>query len=349
MKNIKIDSLLIGDNSPCKIIAEIGNAHDGSLGIAHSYIDAATEIGLDAIKFQTHIANAESTFDEQFRVNFSYEDSTRYDYWKRMEFTKEQWKGLAEHAANNNILFLSSAFSIEAVDLLANIGMPAWKVGSGEIASLDLIEAMCDAGGPILLSTGLCNIKELDSIIEIIKKKGNDFCIFQCTSKYPSSYKDIGLNVINELKNRYNCPVGLSDHSGKVFPSIFAISNESNLIETHMVFDKNSFGPDSKASLTPEELKLIVEARDAYYIMKKNPIDKNVISEDIINMKRLFGKSIATNINLTKGTILDKNVLVMKKPSTGIKIDDLDLLVGRRLKRDVSMGRLLSWDDIENE
>ena len=142
MKNFNIDNHIIGDNHIPYIIAEVGQAHDGSLGMAHSYIDTASDIGINAIKFQTHIADEESTLDEPFRVKFSLQDNTRYDYWKRMEFTKEQWVGLYEHAKQKNIDFLSSPFSISALELLNNFNLPVWKVGSGEFKSKELLNAM---------------------------------------------------------------------------------------------------------------------------------------------------------------------------------------------------------------
>jgi N,N'-diacetyllegionaminate synthase len=145
------------DNSdpPCLIIGEVAQMHDGSLGTAHAYIDAVAGAGADGVKFQTHIAAAESTPGEPWRVKFSPQDSTRYQYWKRMEFSEEQWRGLAEHARDRGLIFLSSAFSAEAVELLERLGMAAWKVGAGEVSNLPLIERMARTGRPVLLSSGM--------------------------------------------------------------------------------------------------------------------------------------------------------------------------------------------------
>src|SRR5262245_53870527 len=135
------------------LIAEVAQAHDGSLGFAHAFIEIAAEAGFDAVKFQTHIADAESTRDEPFRLAFSYEDASRFDYWRRMEFTASQWQGLYEHARERDLIFLSSCFSIDAVKLMREIGMPAWKVGSGELQSDALLDAMALDRKPVLLST----------------------------------------------------------------------------------------------------------------------------------------------------------------------------------------------------
>src|SRR5688572_22971563 len=169
---IEIAGRPVGPGAPCLIVAEVAQAHDGSLGAAHAYIDAVARTGADGIKFQTHIADAESTPDEQFRVRFSRRDKTRYDYWKRMEFSAEEWRGLSEHAKERGLLFLSSAFSLEAVDLLDDLGMVAWKVGSGEVTTTPLLERMAKTGRPVLLSSGMSSWEELDRAVEIVRGAG---------------------------------------------------------------------------------------------------------------------------------------------------------------------------------
>ena len=231
----------IGNKNPCFIIAEIAQAHEGSLGLAHSYIDAVANAGADAIKFQTHIAEAESTKEDQFRVNFSYEDKNRYDYWKRMEFTLEQWFELKKHCNELNLVFLSSPFSIEAVNLLEKIDIHAWKIGSGEINNPVLLEMILDTNKPILLSTGMSDWNEIDASIGKLVDDKIDCAIFQCTSKYPTEIEEVGLNVMKEMKEKYNIPTGLSDHSGRTSSAIAAIAKDANLLEVHVVFDKAMF------------------------------------------------------------------------------------------------------------
>ena len=150
----------------CLIIGEIAQTHDGSLGTAHAYIDAVANAGADAIKFQTHIAAAESTPGEPWRVKFSRQDATRFEYWRRMEFSQEQWHGLAAHARERGLLFLSSAFSPEAVDLLERVGVPGWKVGAGEVSNLPLLEKMARTGKPVILSSGMSDWAELDAAVQ---------------------------------------------------------------------------------------------------------------------------------------------------------------------------------------
>ena len=211
---------ILTTESQSLIIAEIGQNHDGSLGMAHSYIDACADIGVNAIKFQTHIASEESSYDDQFRINFSFEDNSRYEYWKRMEFTKEQWLGLKKHADMRNISFLSTPFSVAAVRLLVEIGIEGWKIGSGDTSKNGIFENVIQTKLPLILSTGMSNWSEIDKLVNILKNECTDFCLMQCTSKYPTSLDEVGINVLGQLRRKYSCRVGLSDHSGSVSPSL---------------------------------------------------------------------------------------------------------------------------------
>lgn len=347
-KTIKIAGREIGNENPCFIIAEVAQAHDGSLGTAHAYIDAAAAVGVDAIKFQTHIALAESTLDEKFRVKFSQQDSTRFDYWQRMEFSQEQWAGIAKHCKDVGIIFLSSAFSSEAVELLSNIDMPAWKIGSGEVKTYSLLEQMINAGGPILLSSGMSSYDDLKQTTTFIEQKGSDYALFQCTSKYPVPLSEVGLNVIDEMKQYFNVPVGLSDHSASIYPSLAAMARRANLIEAHIVFDRRMFGPDTPASLTVEEFKLLTDARDAFHEMLSKPVDKDQFSKKFDDMRELFGKSIAPIRDLTAGLVLTRDMLTLKKPGSGIAESNLNKVIGQRLKNNVDARRLLKWEDLDD-
>ncbi len=209
--------------SRCAVVAEIAQAHDGSLGFAHAMIDAAAEAGVDAVKFQTHIADAESTPGEPWRVKFSPQDATRYDYWKRMEFTEAQWAGLKRHAEERGLLFLSSPFSMEAVDLLRRIGgVAAWKVASGEITNWPMLKTMTQDGVPILLSTGMSDFDEISATVNMLRGLGAEVCVMQCTSAYPTPPEKAGINVMQEYARRFGTAVGYSDHSATIFPGLIA-------------------------------------------------------------------------------------------------------------------------------
>lgn len=346
--HIEIAGRSIGPGQKSFVIAEVAQAHDGSLGYAHSFIDAAADAGADAIKFQTHIASAESTKDEKFRVPLSGQDETRYAYWRRMEFTPEQWAGLASHAIEKGLIFLSSAFSVEAVELLTKINMPAWKLGSGEFKSHDLLESMMRSKKPVLFSTGMSRYEEVSNVVNVFQDKSVPYSLFQCTSHYPTALEDVGLNVLEQYRQRYNCPVGLSDHTGSVFPSLAAMAQKADMIEVHVTFDRAMYGPDVPASLTFSELSHVCAARDAFDIMARHAVDKDVMATKMKDMRDFFTKSIALKGDLKKGTVLQEDMLLPKKPGTGIPYTEKSKVIGATLKVDVASDRLLRWEDIEN-
>jgi N-acetylneuraminate synthase len=330
---MKLGALEVGGAAPCRVVAEIGQAHDGSLGTAHAYIDAVAAAGADAIKFQTHIADAESTPSEPFRVKFSKQDSTRYEYWKRMEFTKPQWAGLAEHAKDKGLVFMSSAFSMQAVELLEELHVPAWKVGAGEVTNLPMLRRMAKSG-PVILSSGMSKWSELDAAVDAIRKVGSEVAVLQCTTAYPCPPEKLGLNVIAELRERYRCPVGLSDHSGVIYSGIAAAALGADLLEVHVVFSKECFGPDTPASITTQELHRLTEG--VRFVKRAlAPIDKEAMATELEDLRKLFTKSIVAIRDLPAGHRLTEADLSLKKPGTGLPANRLDDVIGRKLKRSI--------------
>jgi len=346
---IKIKGRKIGEGQPVFIIGEIAQAHDGSLGTAHAYIDAVASTGADAVKFQTHIAEAESSLREQWRVNFSYQDKTRFDYWKRMEFTREQWKGLKRHAEEKGLIFLSSPFSSEAVGLLERIGISAWKVASGEVNNRFILNHIARTRLPVLLSSGMSDLKEIDNAVGILNKEKIDFAVLQCTSMYPCPPEKAGINLISFFKERYGCPIGLSDHTGKIYSALAAVAVGASIIEAHIVLSRECFGPDVSSSLTTAEFKDMVEG--AAYIRKmfSNPVDKDLSYKDTLKVKKLFNKSIVYNKSLHKGEVLKESHLASVKPGTGITPDKIENYIGKTMAKDVSKGDLLKTEDLEDK
>jgi N,N'-diacetyllegionaminate synthase len=336
----------VGGGAPPFVIAEVAQAHDGSLGLAHAFVDAVADAGADAVKFQTHIASAESTPAEPFRVAFSRQDESRYEYWRRMEFTEQQWVGLARHAAERGLVFLSSPFSCEAVALLERVGVPAWKVGSGEVSNAALLTAMAATGKPVLLSSGMSPLEELDAAADTLRDRVA-FAVLQCTSEYPSPPERVGLNLIGELRARFGVPVGLSDHSGTIFPSLAAVALGADVLEIHVTLSREMFGPDVPASITTTELRQLVDGVGFLHAALTHPVDKNAAAEGFAEMRRLFTKSVVSTRDLQHGDVLAAADLAMKKPGTGLPAERLPDLVGRRLVRDVAADTLLQMEDVE--
>jgi N-acetylneuraminate synthase len=328
------------------LIAEIAQAHDGSLGILHSYIDAVAKTGVQAIKFQMHIAKAESSIHEPFRVKFSKEDATRFDYWKRMEFTLEQWKEIKLHCDEVGLDFICSPFSNLAVDWLEEVGVHAYKIGSGEVNNFLLLEKICQTGKPVIISSGMSSYEELDKTVDFLKSKNANFSILQCTTAYPTKPEQYGLNVILELKNRYNVPIGFSDHSAKTATGIAAVALGAEILEFHVVFHRAIFGPDAKASLTIEETAQLVEAVNEIYLAGQNPIDKNQ-NESFNELKSIFEKSLAINKDLPEGHIITFDDLESKKPKGfGISAIDFQKVLGRKLITKKSQWDFLNEEDL---
>jgi N-acetylneuraminate synthase len=331
----------------CLVIGEVALTHDGSLGLAHAFVDAIANAGADAVKFQTHIAAAESTPSEPFRVKFSRQDTTRYDYWKRMEFTEEGWRGLSEHARERGILFLSSPFSIQAVDLLERIGMPLWKIASGETSNTMLLDRIIETRKPVLLSTGMSPLDEIDNAVERVRARNTDVGVFQCTTAYPCPPEKIGLNLIPFYRERYGCWVGLSDHSATIYPGLAGAALGMDMLEVHVALSREMFGPDVIASVTTQELRQLVDGIRFIERMRAHPLDKDASAEETAPLRKLFTRSLVANVNLPAGTVLSREHVAIKKPGTGLPPDRLEDIIGRRLARPVTADQVLAAEDIE--
>jgi N,N'-diacetyllegionaminate synthase len=332
----------------CLIIGEVGIAHDGSLGTAHAFIDAIAAAGADAVKFQTHIAAAESTPSEPFRVKFSRQDATRYEFWQRLEFTEDEWQGLAEHAGDRGLLFLSSPFSLEAVDLLTRLDMRMWKFASGEIGNLPMLDRVIETGRPIILSSGMSDLSELDAAVARVKAAGLPLAVLQCTTAYPCPPDRIGLNLLSEFRERYGSFVGLSDHSGTIYPGLAGAALGMNVLEVHVTLSREMFGPDVKASVTTSELRQLVDGVRFIEAMRAHPVDKNTVARDMTPLRNIFTKSVVARRDLPAGTVLAESDLTAKKPGTGIPGVRLPELVGRRLRRAIALDELLRNDDVDD-
>lgn len=328
-------------------IAEIGQAHEGSLGILHSYIDALATTGVDAVKFQTHIAEAESSIHEPFRVRFSYEDQTRFDYWKRMSFTPEQWAGIKRHCEEVGLEFISSPFSQAAVDLLETLEVKRYKIGSGEVTNFLMLEKIARTGKPVILSSGMSSYEELDKAVEFIRGFGNDLTIVQCTTSYPTPPEKVGLNVIPELTSRYpNATIGLSEHTGKIYTGLAAVALGAKVLEFHAVFDRRMFGPDASSSLTIDKISELVKGVRFLETALSHPVDKSDNSA-YAELKSIFEKSLAVNKDLPPGHVLQFEDLEAKKPAGyGIPASEFRQVIGRRLAHDKQEYDFLNREDI---
>ncbi len=334
-----------GNKDEVLVIGEIAQAHDGSLGSAHAYIDAVADAGADVVKFQTHIASSESTLQEPWRVKFSYEDNLRYDYWKRMQFTEEQWKGLKEHAEERGLVFLSTPFSVDAAKMLDRLGMTIWKISSGEVSDPWLLEFILSTKKPIIFSTGMSTEADIDCYAENLVSHKARFALLQCTTNYPVVPEKVGLNVLELFLAKYPI-VGLSDHSGEMWPSLSAVTMGAKIIEVHVCLSKYDFGPDVPASLTQEKFAEMVRGIRYISKMKNNPVDKDTVSSELARSSRIFAKSVCAKVPISSGTTLTREMLALKKPANGIPAKEVESVIGRTVNRDFGIDEFIQYSDI---
>ena len=330
------------------IIAEIGLAHDGSLGQALAFIDAAAQSGAEIVKFQMHFGESESTRHETFRVPFSKQDKTRSDYWNRTSFSEEQWSLVKNYCASRGVLFTSSVFSLRALKLLFELKVDLIKIGSGDLLNEEFAEALADYNGLILLSTGLATYSDIESALRIYdsNRQRGKLVLMQCTSKYPTPLEESGVNEIKNLEEMFKIPFGYSDHTRGLSSAKISIVKGAKVIEKHVNFDLRMFGPDSSSSITFEELGDLVNFRNDFRLIN-SPYNKDEVSKELESVKKLFGRSIALKQDLKKGHILVKDDLTLKKPDGGeFGWKDLDKIIGRKLNNDLTSDVFLTHGDL---
>lgn len=326
-----------------KIIAEIGSVHDGSLGNALCLIDAAADCGADAVKFQTHIAEAETLPDAPMPPYF--EGEPRFQYFKRTGFSREEWKSLKAKCDEKKVLFLSSPFSEEAVDLLKSVEMEVYKIPSGEVTNIPLLEKIALLKKPVILSSGMSTWDELDQSVSLITKHHRHLTILQCTSEYPCPYERVGLNAMVEMKNRYGLPVGLSDHTLTPYAAFAAVTQGASIIEKHFTFSRRMYGSDARHSMEPDEFAMMVQGIRAIEIMLKSKVDKNSLG-NLASMKEIFEKSIIAKIHIPAGVKITREMLCMKKPGTGLQATRIGDVVGKKARRDIIKDSFITIDDL---
>lgn len=344
MRKIRIQDRVIGGGQPAFIVAEIGMNHNGSVGQAKCFIDAAAEAGTDAVKFQAHIAEAETLRNAPPPPYFS--EEPRFEYFKRTAFDKSQLVELKEYAESNDLIFICSPFSVPAVDLLESVNVAAYKIPSGEITNLPFLEYIARKGKPIIISSGMSNLPELEEAISLIRRFNQDIILMQCTSEYPCPYENVGLNLIQELTQRFGLPVGLSDHTLTIYTAVAAVALGTCVIEKHFTLSKKMYGPDAKFSLTPEEFKQMVEGIRAVETALSHPVDKNDI-ERFEYMRETFQKSIVSIVDIPKGTEIQEDMISIKKPGDGLPPRYLKDIIGKKTLRDIPRDNLIHREDID--
>lgn len=344
MKPIKLGDKSIGNRYDCFIIAEAGVNHNGSFNTAKKLIDAAKEVGADAVKFQTFktdsIVTKGAPKAEYQKVSDN--KSSQYEMIRKLELSADEFIELSDYSESKGIIFLSSPFDGKSVELLDRIGISAFKLGSGEITNLPLIKKVVNKGKPIILSTGMASLCEIEEALKIIKKKSINVILMYCVTNYPASASEIDLNIMKTLLNTFKVPVGFSDHTMGTEFSIAAVSLGACVIEKHFTLDRNLEGPDHKASLEPEEFKIMVNSiRNVEKGMGRG-IKK--LTKDELSIKKIARKSIMAGRDIEKGETLKEDMLTIKRPETGIYPKYIDIIIGKEVKKSIKKDEPIKWN-----
>jgi N,N'-diacetyllegionaminate synthase len=324
--------------------------HGGSIDCAKKLIDIALWAGADAVKFQIFNAEEIVTIEAEkaeYQKSTTCQEESQFDMIKKLELNKEEFCCLANYAREKGIIFLSTPFSANSADVLEEIGVPAYKIASGEITNFPLLEYIAKKGKPIILSTGMSNPEEIAEALQIIKNAGEDRVILlHCVTSYPTKIEDINLKAIETLRKEFNLPTGLSDHTLGITASIAAAAIGACMIEKHFTLDRNLPGPDHKASLEPIELKTLVESiRDVEKAIGNGTKMPTAEEEKI---KLVARRSLVAGIDIPEGSIITEDMIVIKRPGTGIPPKFIKEIAGKRAKNCISKDSLIRWDMIIN-
>jgi len=345
-KMIKIENRHIGENYPTFIIAEAGVNHNGSLELAKKLVDVAKEAGVDAVKFQTFkTEKIVSKFapKAEYQIKNTGNNESQYEMIKKLELTEEEFIELYKYTKEKGLIFLSTPFDFESADFLEDL-VPVYKISSTDLTNLPFLEYIAKKGKPIILSTGMATLGEIEEAVNTIKKYNEDIILLHCITNYPADFEELNLRAIKTLEEAFKLPVGYSDHSLGIYAPIAAVTLGAVVIEKHFTIDKNLPGPDHKASLNPEELKEMVKAIRLTEKALGDGIKRPTFSEEKI--KKVVRKSLVANVDIPKGSIIKREMVTIKRPGIGIEPKYLDVVAGKRARRDIKKDEVLRWEDI---
>jgi len=344
---MRLDEMIY--DGKCFIIAEAGVNHNGDIDIAKKMIDAAKDAGADAIKFQTFIPEdlvTESAGKAEYQKETTDSKESQQDMLKKLVLKKTDFQKLTEYAKKKNFLFLSTPFDFKSVDILEECNVPAYKVPSGEITNWPLLKYIAEKGKPMIISTGMSNLGEVEAALNIIKnvRKLDDIMLLHCVSNYPASVESINLNAMKTLEQAFGLPVGYSDHTEGITISIAAAALGAKVVEKHFTLDKNMEGPDHKASIEPSELRDMINA--IRQVEKARGDGKKRAMPEELEIRDVARKSVVAAEDIPEGTTITEEMLTMKRPGTGIPSMHIEFIVGRTAKQKIGKDSLISWKQI---
>ncbi|MBP2029960.1 N-acetylneuraminate synthase/N,N'-diacetyllegionaminate synthase [Methanohalophilus levihalophilus] len=345
---MEIKNRLIGKDAPCFIIAEAGVNHNGNLELAKELIDAAVDAGADAVKFQTFVSeevvsiNAPKAEYQKMTTDAS---ESQLDMIKRLELSKEEHEYLLDYARKKDILFLSTPFDEMSADLLTTLGLPLIKISSGEITNHPFLKYIAKKDLPIILSTGMSTLEEVEEAVSAIKEIGcNSLILLHCTSNYPARIEDCNLRAMKTMSDSLSLPIGYSDHTPDIYASIAAVAMGACVIEKHFTIDRNLPGPDHKASLEPEKLKEMIRGIRMVEKSLGSPIKAPVDAE--LEVRSVARRSIVAKIDIPMGAEITEDMISFKRPGTGISPKNLAQIVGSKSKQEIKKDTIITLDEL---
>lgn len=345
MKEFSVGNKKVGENYPVFIIAEAGSNHNRDLNQAKRLIDVAAATEVDAVKFQTYSAEtlySKKTPNPEY-LGGKMEQKTVWELIKEIELPRE-WQGeLADHARSQGLIFMSTPFDYKAIDELEELNVPAYKIASFEIVDLPFLKAIAKTKKPIILSTGMASLGEIEEAMNNIREIGDfGIALLHCGINYPPPFKDLNLRSIQTLQQAFQVPVGYSDHTLSVSIPSVCVALGACIIEKHFTLDRTLKGPDHKFALQPDELKTMVKnIRETELALGSS---MKLLSESEINLHKLARRSIIAGKKIPKGKIIEKSDLIIKRPGYGILPKFLDIVIGRTAKKDIDEDDIITWD-----
>jgi N-acetylneuraminate synthase len=329
-----------------KYCAELGQSHEGSIGYVDSMVRELAKVGVSVVKFQMHIPEEESTLSEEFRVPFSKQDASRFDYWKRTGFDEEGWRLIQNSCVENNLEFLCTPFSPKSVQILEKMKVHCYKIASAEVHNFELLSCIKQTRKPVIISAGFADLKHLERLVDFFQ--GHDITLLYCVSKYPANVADINLNCIQEIRECFpKVKVGYSDHSGDLDVALTAVQYDIDFLEQHVVYSRAQFGPDSLASVTLEEVKRINDFSEKNSRLRKSYGESLKNRSFDLETLAKFGRGIAPKLKIESGTRIQEEILTTKKPKGGFTWEERSKVIGRFAKRDILPDRHIVEEDLE--
>jgi N,N'-diacetyllegionaminate synthase len=349
MRKIRIGNRFVGDGEHTFVVAEAGISHNGDVGLAKKLIDAAQKAGADAVKFQTFKAEdlvTKTAEKAEYQKKTTGTEESQFAMVRKLELEEQDFEKLFDHAHKKGIMFLSSPFDKQSVDLLDRLGVPAFKIASGEITNFPLLRHIVRKRKPVILSTGMSTLGETEEALEVLRNEGaKEIILLHCVSGYPAKIEDMNLRAMETLRCAFGLPVGLSDHSLGITVPIAAAALGACVIEKHFTLDKSLPGPDHQASLEPEELKQMIKAiREVEKAMGNGTKTPTKEEKEI---RKVVRRSIVARVNISKGTAITEEMLAIKRPGTGIEPKYMDRVVGAVARRRIAQDEPLTMNKLE--